>query len=165
MFKIETGKYIYTPTEIDAISALTKVINQNQPHLRKKELKCIILFNTTPLTAEHTFPITSEAPLFQRMFSNLFINAVEASPLGSTITILFENREDKRITIRNKGAVPESIRSIFFEKYSTPGKPGGTGIGTYSAKLIADTMGYDLKMETSEEKNITSVTIYNFSSP
>lgn len=165
MFKMETGKYIYEPSEIDAVTAAEKVIDQNESRLQEKDLECEVLFNDAPLEAVHTFLITSEATLFQRMFSNLFINALEASPPGETIIILFEDRGNKKIIIRNKGTVPESIRPVFFEKYSTHGKPGGTGIGTYSAKLIADTLGHSLTMETSDKENATWVIIHNFSSP
>jgi hypothetical protein len=46
------------------------------------------------------------------------------------------------VRVSNQGAVPPSVRSNFFEKYTTFGKKGGTGLGTYSAQLAARTMGY-----------------------
>lgn len=47
----------------------------------------------------------------------------------------------------------------FFEKYATAGKHHGTGLGTYSAKLIADALGYAITMDTSQEEDWTTVTI------
>ncbi|ETR72322.1 MAG: hypothetical protein OMM_07573, partial [Candidatus Magnetoglobus multicellularis str. Araruama] len=55
------------------------------------------------------------------------------------------------ISIHNKGAVPEAVRENFFEKYTTSGKPNGTGLGTYSAKLIAETLGGSITMASSEK--------------
>ena len=53
--------------------------------------------------------------------------------------------------IHNEGAVPMPVREHFFEKYVTHGKTHGTGIGTYSARLMAETQGGRIAMETSDE--------------
>ena len=47
-----------------------------------------------------------------------------------------------------------------FEKFATAEKQGGTGLGVYSAKLIAKTLGSTMGFETSEETGTTmSVTL------
>ena len=46
--------------------------------------------------------------------------------------------------------VPESIRANFFQKYATLGKASGTGLGTYSARLMARVQDGDIRMETSD---------------
>lgn len=86
-------------------------------------------------------------------------NAVEASPQGENIAI--EARlKDKSIVlcIHNEGVVPENIVDTFFDKYVTEGKSGGTGLGTYSAKLIAETMGGKISMSSSVDSG-TAITI------
>lgn len=40
---------------------------------------------------------------------------------------------------------------MFFEKYVTADKKDGTGLGTYSARLIAQTLGGTIALETGEE--------------
>jgi signal transduction histidine kinase len=40
---------------------------------------------------------------------------------------------------------------VFFEKYSTSGKDTGTGLGTYSAKLMANIQGGDIGFESTEQ--------------
>ena len=57
--------------------------------------------------------------------------------------------------IHNYGAVPEAIRDTFFEKYATAGKPEGTGLGTYSARLMARIQEGDILMRTSEREGTT----------
>jgi len=39
------------------------------------------------------------------------------------------------------------------------GKQHGTGLGTYSAKLIAEALGYKMEMHTSDEANETTIVI------
>ena len=63
------------------------------------------------------------------------------------------------IAIGNKGVVPIEIRNRFFDKYSTRGKSNGTGIGTYSAKMMIKAQGGDISMHTSDEDNETVVTV------
>ena len=60
--------------------------------------------------------------------------------------------------IRAEGAVPATIRGNFFEKFSTAGKKDGTGLGTYGARLIAETHGARITMATSEARG-TTVTV------
>jgi signal transduction histidine kinase len=62
------------------------------------------------------------------------------------------------VDIHNFGVVPEEIRANFFSKYVTFGKKGGTGLGTFSAKLITDTLGGEISFTTSEEMG-TTVTV------
>jgi two-component system, sensor histidine kinase and response regulator len=47
--------------------------------------------------------------------------------------------------------MPEQIRDTFFDKYATAGEPGGTGLGTYSARLIAETLGGEISLDMSDE--------------
>lgn len=69
-----------------------------------------------------------------------------------------KHAENCSVSIHNKGAVPEEIRDTFFDKYATAGKSGGTGLGTYSARLNAETLGGKISLDTSEE-NGTTITI------
>lgn len=96
--------------------------------------------------------------LLYPMLANLIKNAVEASPEGDRITISLTNGDSAVISIHNKGTVPEDVRDRFFEKYATSGKTGGTGLGTYSAKLIAETLGGRIGFDSSEG-NGTTVTV------
>jgi signal transduction histidine kinase len=63
-----------------------------------------------------------------------------------------------RIAIHNAGVVPEAVRDRFFEKYATSGKRSGTGLGTYSAQLIAKAHGGHIEFTTSEAEG-TRVTV------
>ena len=51
--------------------------------------------------------------------------------------------------IRNQGEVPREIVDRFFEKYVTSGKSFGTGLGAYSARILARAHGGDVELDTS----------------
>ena len=95
--------------------------------------------------------MATEFGLFFSMFSNLLKNAVEASPPGGDIRISLKEAADCRIEIRNQGEIPVEIRPRFFTKYATHGKKAGTGLGAYSAKLMARTLGGELSFTSSPE--------------
>ncbi|MBI4958309.1 MAG: response regulator [Desulfovibrio sp.] len=98
--------------------------------------------------------------LLEDMFMNLIKNALEASPKGGEVTLSFiRDAGGCQISIHNAGAVPEDMRDRFFEKYATSGKTAGTGLGTYSAQLIATAHGGRVEFTTSEEGG-TTVTVF-----
>jgi PAS domain S-box-containing protein len=103
--------------------------------------------------------VYGEEFLIEDMLMNITKNAIEASPPGSAVTIACqEDHGFLRLTIHNLGAVPESIRGRFFDKDATAGKTFGTGLGTYSAQLIAKAHGGRITFTTSEAEG-TTVTI------
>ena len=105
--------------------------------------------------------VFGEAFLFEDMFMNLGKNAIEALPKGGDVTITCRTDPDTvYIAIHNAGAVPESIRNRFFEKYVTEGKRFGTGLGTYSARLIAEAHGGHIELATSEPDGTTITTSF-----
>ena len=61
------------------------------------------------------------------MFSNLLLNAFEASPAEATVAIDLVEPSDTEmsISITNQRAIPEAICDSFFDKYVTKGKSGG----------------------------------------
>ena len=97
-----------------------------------------------------------EEILVQDMITNILKNAIEASPVEKTVTITCICSDvDLHILVHNHGEIPENIRNNFFDKYVTFGKPFGTGLGTYSAKLIAEAHGGQISFSTSEEDGTT----------
>ena len=100
-----------------------------------------------------------EEYLIEDMLMNLIKNAVEASPPGGDVTITCqEEHAVLRLTIHNVGVVPDSVRGSFFDKDSTAGKLYGTGLGTYSAQLIAKAHNGHIVFTSSEAEG-TMVTV------
>ncbi len=159
LFKMETAKYEYIPTAVDALSVIGQLAEHSRSKISAKHLTLSIIVDGDSPAHRQSFTVASEERLLYTLLSNLLLNAIEASPKGETIVVELTNTSPKRIAIRNTGTVPVEIRHDFFSKYKTQGKKSGTGLGTYSAKLYADTMGYELHMTTSDEENTTRVTV------
>lgn len=150
LFKMERGDYALAPTSVNLVPVIRKIISLHEETARHHDLCLELTLDGRPI-GEEVFSILGEELLCYSMLANLIANAVEASPDGSTISLdLGSSRGQASIAIRNRGAVPESIRTRFFEKYATAGKCKGTGLGTYSARLIARAHGGDISMRTDE---------------
>jgi signal transduction histidine kinase len=97
--------------------------------------------------------------LCQTIFGNLLKNAIEAVPAGQTVTVrLSGNGRQVRWSVHNPGAVAANIRPVFFEKYATAGKADGSGLGTYSARLMTECQGGRIRLDSSETAG-TTVTV------
>ncbi len=158
MYKMECGCYEYRPAIVDAAGPLRRILSELSPLADSKNIRFDLRFAGTIPRSEEKFLIRCEDLLFYSMLSNLITNAVEAAPDGSTVTVDMKREDRVVVSVHNMGAVAETIRERFFEKYVTEGKAKGTGLGTYSAKLMAHAHGGDIEMETSETDG-TTVTV------
>lgn len=151
LFKMERGQYALCPKVVDLVPLLRKILSVHADTAEHHGYVLALTIGGRPAAADAAFPIRGEELLCYSMLANLVGNAVEASPDGATMSVDLDRQgETARVVIRNRGAVPESVRNCFFEKYATAGKPKGTGLGTYSALLIARAHGGDITMRTDD---------------
>jgi PAS domain S-box-containing protein len=155
LFKMEQGTYRFRPRSVDMLDLLQKVVADVGSQATTKKIELCILVNGAPVTPNSQVYTWAEELLCYSIAANLLKNALEASPERCKVTISITTGEDILLNIHNQGAVPAAIRTNFFEKYSTAEKAGGTGLGTYSARLMARIQKGDLLMHTSEEKGTT----------
>jgi len=119
---------------------------------------CDILKDEQIISKNESFIVPGDEHLFYSVLANLIKNAIEASPQNEVITVKLKHENVFTISIHNKGAVPDDLRKTFFDKYSTSRKERGTGLGTYSAKLMVKTMKGRIQMDSSEKIG-TTITI------
>ena len=157
MFKMEGGTYTCDQKPVDLIPLIQKVCATTQVKHRRKNLTFQIIVQGQRLQPSHPFFILGETLLCFSILNNLIQNAVEASPTNATIALSLTNPSDTigMVEIHNTGSVPNSIRTTFFDKYVTYGKIHGTGLGTYSAKLMVEAQNGTIQMKTSDEKGTT----------
>lgn len=157
LYKMEQGLYRFAPQPVDLVPVLKRVINDNGALVRTLRLN--VALHGHEAGGVEAFIVPGEAFLCYSLLANLIKNAMEASTKQANVTInLRRNAEGAQVSILNQGVVPEAIREHFFDKYATAGKSGGTGLGTYSARLMIQTMGGNIGFETSVE-NGTEVTV------
>lgn len=144
---MEAGAFkpVLTPVDLCSVVEMQRV--ELRPLVEGKGLR-LTLISDCP---DKEFYVLGERRLLDAVFSNLLKNAAEASPEGDAITVRLSLEGPlAEVFIRNQGEVPKSIRDRFFEKYATAGKSGGTGLGTYSARLMVRTLGGTLSLNTEE---------------
>jgi PleD family two-component response regulator len=157
LYKIETGRFVLKPTVVKVAQIIRRIAELTRRVFAVRNLTIAV---GTPASVEDDELLALGDPMLcYSLFQNLLKNACEAAPENSTVTFVIHRESPMRITLENDGAVPAAIRETFFEKFATAGKQGGTGLGTYSAKLLVMAQGGTIAMETSDEKNHTCITV------
>ncbi len=156
LMKMERGVYEGKPEPFDIAEVARQVLDELGLDSDRKHLEhriCLAEPGTRDLI------VRGERLLCHSLFHNLVKNAIEASPVGGILEFRLSEKEGAaKIQLRNAGAVPEVIRDRFFDKFVTYGKLDGTGLGTYSAKLMAETQGGTIRLDASEQ-GYTSVVV------
>lgn len=166
LYKMETGKYVYKPKSIDMCRVLEWVVTELGALAHQSGVRIRTTIDGKALAETDQYILTADELLINTLLTNLLTNAVEASPFGSRVEIMLNPGEGHhRLSIHNFGAVPEDIRDGFFGKYVTKGKDKGTGLGTYSAKLMTEAMGGTISMTTGENSGTTLTLILPESAP
>lgn len=147
LYKMERGTYSLRKTSVDVANVLDRIRTECRPVIREKGISLGI--EARDMEEGQAFIALVEEDLFKSMLSNLVLNALQASPEGGMVSIVLEKTDNVVITIHNQGAVPPALYETFFDKYSSSDTSSGTGLGTYSARLIARTHGGDIAVDTS----------------
>ncbi|MBU2551946.1 MAG: response regulator [Proteobacteria bacterium] len=155
LLKIEKGSYQLKPVPVDVLKLVHQIRGETRDMFRAKGLTLEVTLDGRPVKETDSLRLAGEEMLYYSMLANLIKNAVEASPPGAAVGISFESGRRTIIHIHNQGEVPLEIRDRFFEKYATSGKEGGTGLGTYSARLIARTLGGTIDFSSSRQAGTT----------
>lgn len=155
LYRMERGTYHFRPQPVELLQLVERVARDLREHAAAKRVAIRILANGKPYLPGDRVHAWAEEVLCYSIIANLLKNAVEASPDGTEVVAAVDC--DDRVTIRitNAGEVPPQMRERFFEKYASAGKAGGTGLGTYSARLIARVQEGDLAMSSSPASGTT----------
>lgn len=148
LVKMEQGTYDLVSEPVDLPGVVEKIVSDLDGQAREKGCRFRVVRDAAPVWA------SGEKLLCYSMAANLIKNAVEACPEKGTVDIRLSRAlgDSVSLEIMNPGMVPEAVRDRFFEKYATTGKKGGTGLGTYSARLMARTMDGDITMTTGRDE-------------
>lgn len=150
LYKMETGVYTLKAERVDVVGVVSRVVSESRVNAEQEGKRIL-------LEAPERCFVQGEATLCLPLFRNLIKNAVEASPPGAPVRVEVDAEPNPEVRIHNQGVIPESIRETFFEKYSTAGKEGGTGLGTYSAWLMARVQGGEIQFRTDSTSGTTLI--------
>lgn len=142
LFRMEQGRYEFRPQAVDlgelAARAIvdTRALAQAQGvEIRFEEGEGLPVY------------VRAEELLCYSIAANLLKNAVEATPAGGVVTVSLEAGDPAVLRIHNPGRLAADVAKNFFDKYFSAGKSGGTGLGTYSARLMARVQEGELTLE------------------
>jgi hypothetical protein len=91
-----------------------------------------------PPTVDGPAMIQSDEVLLSRVLGHLIKNALEASAVGETIRVSFENKGVPRFLVRNPSSMSERVQLQIFQRSFSTRAEAGRGIGTYSVKLLTE---------------------------
>ena len=157
LYKIEMGRFKLKAVPVDIGDILHRIVDLSRSSFDDKQLTISV---DTDLPVGTELPrVEADAMLCYSLFQNLIKNACEAAPAGTRVEVLLRDESPLRILISNMGSVPADMRERFFDKFATSGKPGGSGIGTYSAQLLARAQNGQVSMVTDDKNNCTTLTV------
>jgi len=82
--------------------------------------------------------LSTDPSLLKRILINMIKNAIEASGKGDIISVWCEKAEDGVVfKVNNPAVMTENVRIQIFKRSFTT-KESGTGLGTYSMKLLSE---------------------------
>jgi PAS domain S-box-containing protein len=160
IYKMEEGTYQLNPCPVHLPEVLRRVQDELAALLESRDVEVVFRDGDGALPeGGDQWEVPGEEHLLEIMFTNLVKNAAEASPKGGRVAVTLHAGADAlAVDIHNAGEIPWSIRDKFFEPYATYGKKYGTGLGTHSAQLIANTHGGVITFTSSAEAG-THVTV------
>jgi len=151
MLRMSQGDYTVIHRPVDMIRLLEELGKRFEPAMREKNVGFSCALGQEKQGRGGSCGIQGEEAFLDDMLSNLIKNAVEASPEGESVDVTLRGEDGHVvIDIHNKGVIPPEVRERFFEPYATSGKPGGTGLGAHSARLIALAHSGEITFTTDE---------------
>jgi signal transduction histidine kinase/CheY-like chemotaxis protein len=154
LFKMETGAYDFRPQAVDLREVVTRVLVDLHSYAEASAV-------TLHMEGSDRTPVyvRGEELLCYSIAANVVKNAIEAAGPGKRVTVTLMRGEPVVLAVHNPGEVPAEVASRFFEKYVTSGKSGGTGLGTYSARLMARAQLGDLQLHTDKTGTTLALTM------
>jgi PAS domain S-box-containing protein len=152
LYKMETGTFVPALQRVDLVHLTDTVVDMLAGPARVRGVTVRVEPAATQVFAR------ADALLCQTIFGNLLKNAIEASKSGQEVTVRLTDGDQAQWAVHNPAEVPSDIRLIFFEKYATSGKPDGSGLGTYSARLMTECQGGGIRLDSSAAAG-TTVTV------
>lgn len=158
LFMIETGNYRLDPMPVDVAAALHQVAGAAGAIYSAATSAAgnVQISVNAPLSG---VMVAADPTLLQAVLHNLVKNACEAAAPDGNVTLSLLESQPLLVTITNTGVVPATMRERFFDRYASSGKRQGTGLGTYSARLLTEAMQGTIAMATDDLQHRTVLTV------
>jgi hypothetical protein len=132
LMSAERGELSVKFAEIDAERLLVRLCDDFRRHSNAYG-KTI-----APPIVDGPTSIQSDEVLLSRVLGHLIKNALEASSVGETVRVSFENKGAPRFLVRNPSPMSQKVQLQIFQRSFSTKAESGHGIGTYSVKLLTE---------------------------
>jgi signal transduction histidine kinase len=169
--RMQQGRYEVQRERVNVVQLVRDVIHNLTDVRDAYRVSIVATYRGEPLESEYDIELWGENGFLMDAVGNLVRNAVEASSAGDTVTVDVDDslppdpdhpddaaavpRPAVSIAVHNPAPIPSQIRETLFNPYVTHGKSGGTGLGTYTALMVATAHGGTVTMHTDEEIGTT----------
>jgi signal transduction histidine kinase len=102
-------------------------------------------------------PFATDVGLLTRVLVNMVVNGLEAGRRGDQVRIGCEEKEDRVVFfVWNRSPIPERVAARMFQRYFSTKSGDGRGTGTYSMKLLGESLLHgQVDFTTSETEGTT----------
>jgi two-component system sensor histidine kinase HydH len=135
---------------LDTSQVLVEALQLAQPLLESRsDIKLVREFGVAA-------PVEAVPAELRRVFTNLILNAVEAMPQGGTLSLRCgTNGNWIAASISDTGpGIPADKQKMIFSPYFTT-KPKGTGLGLAGARRAINSLGGEIRFESSPGRGTT----------
>jgi len=154
--KLESGKMPFDMQRTALRPLLEQAITASANYMPERRVS-IRLVEAAPGAEAQTDPNR-----LHQVFANFLSNAIKFSPVGGTVTVSTERRDNDwlRIAVSDEGqGIPEAFRKRIFGKFEQADatdnrQKGGTGLGLSIAKTIVEKLGGKIGFETGDAGSI-----------
>jgi signal transduction histidine kinase len=163
--RIESGSLQLHPSAINPDHILAQLLEPIYENLARKNKPFLKIVHER--TENHGRTIFADPVRVQQVLWNLLDNAVKFTDQGSIHFGCFENHKNVVFYVNDSGVgIPDEFKEVVFEKFrqldeSSRRKFGGTGLGLYYARKIAEVMGGKIWFESKNDGG----SIFYFSLP
>lgn len=165
--KAEDGRLSNNPKVMDVVSFAHDIVQGLMPEAQAKGLR--MLYKPAPddttLSAERrlapVFYVYLDNDHIREIIANLIENAIKYTPHGDVVVDVDGDNEHVKISVRDSGiGIPaEDIPHLFQKFYRVDNRDtreiGGTGLGLYLSRRLAETLGGRLWVESEYQKGST----------
>lgn len=152
--RMELGTYDFRPQAVNVVDVIARVVQDLQGLAQAMGV-------AVRIESEAVGPVYARAEelLCYSILANLLKNAIEATAAGGEVKVALEPGDPVHVRVHNPARVPPRVEQRFFDKYVTAGKAGGTGLGTYSARLMARVQRGELEMRTGDAGTVLTLSL------
>ena len=160
--RMQRGEYRIRRERVNGVQLVRDALASVEETRAAFRVEVVPWYRDRPLSAVFDVEMWGENGFLTDAVTNLVRNAIEASGEGDTISVVVDDTLTMpdgtpavTVSVLNPADVPAEIRDTLFDAYVTHGKSGGTGLGTYTARLVATAHGGDIVVETGQGSGTT----------